>query len=87
MFPLTQKSLENMFNMAEEKNAKYVAITVKMKGHEKEELIVNRIENAFSKLAYYAQTYDENLVHKFADGIEITDIDFAHDLEEFEGMI
>lgn len=87
MITLTQENLEKMFNLAVRENAKYVAITVKMKGHEKEELIINRIENAFSKLAYYVQTYDERLVHKFADGIEITDIDFAHSLEEFEGLI
>ena len=87
MIAINQENLEKMFNMAVEENARYVAITVKMKGHEKEELIVNRIENAFSKLAYYVQTYDERLVHKFADGVEITDINFGHDLEDFEGMI
>lgn len=87
MIALTQENLEKMFDMGMKVGAKYVAITVKMKGHEKEELIINRIENAFSKLAYYAQTYDENLVHMFADGIEITDINYGYFLEEFEGMI
>ena len=87
MIAINQENLEKMFDMAMKIDAKYVAITVKMKGHEKEELIVNRIENAFSKLAYYAETYDENLVHKFADGIEITDINYGYWLDEFEDMI
>jgi len=45
---------------------RFFYITVAMEGFPMAEIIINPIENLDAKLAYYANTYDDNLKHKYA---------------------
>jgi hypothetical protein len=83
MIPLTMEYLENCFNRAKELNQKYVAIIVTMKGFPSDEIIINSSDNFDDKLAYYKNTYDENLKHKFAD-VKITGFTFGNSFAEIE---
>lgn len=84
MMPLTMEYLENCFNRAMELNAGYVAVRIKMEGFPTDEIIINPLENAVEKLAYYKKTYDEDLEHKFAKGISIVGFTFGKDFSEIE---
>ena len=55
-----------------------------MNGFPESEIIVNPIINADSKLAYYKNTYDEELNHKFSKGIRIAGFTFGNDMCKIE---
>lgn len=67
-----------------DKGAKYFYVSVFMEGFPTTELIVNVVDNAEKKLAYYEKTYNEDLIHKFSRTIGIVDFGYAHDLSELE---
>jgi hypothetical protein len=77
-------NLENCFNRAIEVGAKYVAVSIGMGGFKEEEIIINPIENAVDKLAYYKQAYFENLNHRFSQDITITGFTYGNSLAEIE---
>lgn len=84
MIPLTMEYLENCFKRAKELNQKYVAIQVYMNGFPRCEIIVNQVENVDTKLEYYKKTYDEELNHKFAEGIKIVGFSFGNSFTDIE---
>ena len=75
--------LEELFGLAKEDDAKFIAVAIEMDGFPEPEIIVNPIENADLKLEYYKKTYDENLNHKFAEGVRIIICDYGDSLGEF----
>lgn len=70
---LSQQNLKNCFNQAIEEGAEFVGVRFYIEGFPEEEVIINGKRNFESKLNYYLNTYDENLVHKFSKSkVEIT---------------
>lgn len=65
------KDLKRCFNNAVKFNSKYVAIMVSIEGFSKPEIIINPIENVYEKLEYYQKAYNDDLTHKYSDGIRI----------------
>lgn len=61
---------------------KPMQLLVEMPGFQSPEMIVNPPENIDDKMAYYANTYDENCEHKHAKGIAIIDAVFGMDISE-----
>lgn len=59
------------------KTKQSLGVLVEMPGFESAELIINPVENLEKKLAYYKNTYDENLQHKHAKGIKIIGYTFC----------
>lgn len=84
MFEITMKNLEISFEREKKYNAEFVAVKIEMEGFPEVEFIINPIVNADSKLAYYKNTYDENLNHKHAKGIKIVGCTFGNDWNEIE---
>lgn len=81
---VTMQNLKICFEAAIGKAANYVGVLVEMDGFETPEVIVNCQENIEQKLAYYENTYDENLQHKFAPGIRIIGFTFGGSLIDIE---
>lgn len=78
---MTKKNeLQECFLEAIEKGAKHVYVEIFMDTFPSSELIINPIDNALGKLAYYNNAYDENLQHNHSKGIQI--IDFGYSLDE-----
>lgn len=64
---------------------KSMQLLIEMPGFPAPEMITNPPENIDGKLAYYAETYDENCEHKHAVGIRI--IGVAAELHEGEAIL
>lgn len=71
----TMNDLEEAIQIAINVNED-IGIFIEMPGFEYPEVIYNPPENLRKKLEYYKQTYDENLEHKYAKGIKITEYTF-----------
>lgn len=69
--------LTNIFEMAVEVGAKYVAVMVEFEGQDAPEIIINPIENALDKIDYYKNTYDYNLNHRYSKGIRIVNASYG----------
>jgi MoaA/NifB/PqqE/SkfB family radical SAM enzyme len=74
--------LEECFKMAIESGERFVAVAIQMEGFNDVEFIINPIENAEAKLEYYKKTYDNELNHKFSNGIKIVGATFGNTFEE-----
>lgn len=83
-FVLKINHLENCFNKAKEVGANYIAVKIRMVGFPQDEIIVNPIENADSKLAYYKGAYDENLVHQWNRNISIVGFTYGKSFMDIE---
>lgn len=77
----TMTELENIFQKAKKKDAKYVMVKIAMQGFEKPEVIVNPKENIDSKLEYYKKAYKEDLHLKTFDGIQIVEAGYISDMQ------
>ena len=78
----TMSELENIFQEAKKKDAKYVMVKIAMQGFEKPEVIVNPKENIDSKLEYYKKAYKEDLHLKTFDGIQIVEAGYINNIQE-----
>lgn len=54
-----------------------VGVFIEMPGFELPEIIINPAENLEKKLEYYKNTYDEDLKHKYAEGVKIIGYTFC----------
>ncbi|MGM1044737.1 MAG: hypothetical protein ACQEXX_01185 [Bacillota bacterium] len=79
----TMKEMIEIFEDAKEFGAKYVAVKIEMDGFEKPEVIINEKENIDTKLIYYKNTYNEDLTHKFSQGIRIVNYSYGNTFDEF----
>lgn len=77
-------ALVKTFEEAKQYPGFYVAIKVSMDGFPEDEVIINRYENIDSKLEYYRNTYDQDLNHKYAKGIKITDFTYGESFDVIE---
>lgn len=63
---------------------RYIAVSIEFDETTDVEVIINPIENAEYKLKYYTQMYDENLRHKYANGVKIIRFTYGHTFETIE---
>lgn len=61
------------FIMAVKKNGDDIAIKLQISNQEKPEIIMNYNASIDTKLKYYIETYDDNLIHKNNSEIRIID--------------
>ncbi|ANC19349.1 hypothetical protein WR52_11405 [Bacillus cereus] len=62
----------------------YVAVQIRMDGFSSDEVIVNDKYNIYSKLAYYKETYNEDLEHRWNPGVRILGFAYGY---SFSGII
>ena len=79
-----KKWLEDSFRKGMTESYTYFAVKIHMEGFPEDEIIINPLENAEKKLEYYLNAYDEDLVHLFAAGIQIVDVDYADYVDELK---
>ena len=85
---LKKENLINCFENAKKEKANFIAALVEIPGNPLPELIINPTENFGGKLEYYKETYDENLIHKFADkDIKIAGFTRADTFGEIKKMV
>lgn len=84
MFSLDMKHLENCFNKAKEVGANYIGVKIRMDGFSEDEVIINPIKNVDDKLEYYKKVYDNDLNHKFSDGISIVGFTYGKSMMDIE---
>lgn len=77
-------NLEKCFKNAIENNSKYIAVKIKTRNSIGEEIIINPKSNFEAKLNYYKNAYNENLVLKSFDGIQIVGFTYGNSLEDIE---
>lgn len=77
-------NLEECFNKAIENNYKYIAVKIKTRNSIGEEIIINPKWNFEAKLDYYKNAYDENLVLRSFDGIQIVGFTYSNSLKDIE---
>lgn len=84
MYELKMVNLENCFNMAVAKKVNYVAVVIEMDGFDEKEIIINPIRNAVDKLEYYNKTYNDDLTHKYSNGIRIVGCTYGNNFADIE---
>lgn len=77
-----KKELINCFIEGLENDCQMVGVIVDIKDYDYSELIVNSRANIKKKIEYYKETYDDNLSHKNADDICITNFAYADNPRE-----
>lgn len=55
-----------------------------MEGFKEAEVIINKIDNAEDKLNYYRNVYDENLNHKYSNGIRIVGCSYGNSFADIQ---
>lgn len=80
----TMKELERAIEETQIIGFRYFAVVIRMDGFEDDEVIINTLYNSGDKLAYYKKVYDENLEHKFSDGIKIVGFAYGDTFDEIE---
>ncbi len=81
---LTVENLKECFNAAINNQAKFVGVLIEMKGFKEAEVIINKIDNAEDKLNYYQNVYDENLNHKYSNGIRIVGCSYGNSFADIQ---
>ena len=66
----TMGELEHIINTSIELNVE-LSLFIKLPNLVKPEIITNPPENLEEKLKYYKETYNDNLEHKYAEGVMI----------------
>lgn len=78
MKELTMTDLEQCFNEAKKRNAKYIAVRVTVPNCTMPETIINPRENFDEKLNYYKTAYNEDLTLKAFNKIRIHDFTIVY---------
>lgn len=76
--------LNSAFDTATTIGDRFIGIKVQMDGFEKDEIIINETENFKSKLEYYQRVYNEDLHHKFSQGIRIVDVASGNSFDDIQ---
>lgn len=66
----TIEELEHIINTSIEYNVE-LSLFIKLPNLVKPEIITNPPENLEEKLKYYKETYNDNLEHRYAEGVRI----------------
>ncbi|QZA69000.1 hypothetical protein 278BB001_53 [Bacillus phage 278BB001] len=64
--------MEDQITKAYNEGFNFFGVAVRIPGSMNNELIINHIGEYGAKLQYYKETYDENLHHKYVEGLRIT---------------
>ncbi|MGZ9868246.1 hypothetical protein ACU3L3_07465 [Priestia endophytica] len=78
------KDLKEVFEDAKKGSYEYVGVAIQMEGYPSKEVIINDYKNFEKKLKYYEEVYDEELNHKHAKGIKITDVVMGDTFDHIE---
>lgn len=81
---LKKEELIACFEQAKKINAVYIGVIIETRGSEGPEVIINPRENFESKLEYYKNAYNDDMVLKTYDGIRITKIDYGNSFNQLE---
>jgi len=81
---ITKKDLEQCFKDARYTDSLFIGVKISTRGSIAEEIIINPSENFDNKLEYYMKSYNDDLVLKTYDGIQITDCTFADSYDGIE---
>ena len=84
---INKEELIACFEEAKKVNATYIGVTVETRGSKGPEVIINRRENFDSKLEYYKNAYNDDMVLKTYDGIRITRILYADTFQQLENSL
>jgi hypothetical protein len=76
--------LRDMMNLALMEDFPFVAVEIHIEGFPTNEIIINRRDNIPSKLKYYEDAYDDDLIHKYSPSISIVDFDYADFVDELK---
>lgn len=76
--------LVEFFEIAEEKEAKYVGVLVSMPGFTAPEVIINSSVNFEEKLNYYKRAYNVDLTLKTFSGIRIIGATYGNNFAEIQ---
>jgi hypothetical protein len=78
-----KERLVESFETAIEEGAKYIFVEVHAEGSPANEIIINPIENAAIKLAYYQKAYNDDLVLPHAP-ISVVSFGYIENLSQLE---
>jgi len=78
------KNLENCFEEAAAKGAKYVGVKIQMQSFPTSEIIINDNENFERKLSYYKNSYNDDLKLKTFSGIKIVGFTYGDSFADIE---
>lgn len=81
---LTIKDLELTFYKAKKNNIKYVCIVTRLQNESKPEVIIYHKDSFESKIQHIKNTYNNDLTHKFVDGLEIIHYCYGNSFDEIE---
>lgn len=81
---LKKEDLINCFEQAKKVNAVYIGVVIETRGSKGSEVIINPRENFESKLEYYKNAYNDDMILKTYDGICITKIDYGNTFQQLE---
>jgi len=83
MNDLTLEGLQNSFKSEWACISNLVGVLIELPNGSVE-TIINHCENFSEKIRYYSLVYDENLNHKFSDGIKIVGWAFGDTFDDIE---
>lgn len=79
---MSKKEMLECFQYAKEVNAKFIAVSVKAKGSNGTEIIINPNCNIDQKMSYYESAYDDNLLLNANNDIRIVGFCYADSYED-----
>lgn len=85
--PLDQLNMQHLiicFNCAKELKMNFVGVTIDLPDAVGKEVIINSKENFDYKLAYYQNTYKDNLEHNHVRGLKITGFTFGRSFDDIQ---
>lgn len=81
---LTIKDLELTFYKAKKNNVKYIGIVTRLQDESKPEVTIYHKDSFDYKLQHIKDTYNDDLTHKFIDGLKIIYHCYGNSLDEIE---
>lgn len=82
---MKMNNLINCFKAAENNNARYIGLAIRVPDAHEPEIIINLSENFEVKLDYYKKMYDEDLSHKaVGDILQIIGFTYGNSFSDIE---
>lgn len=83
-FATAMDTFETLLQNALKNETPWMYVLMQMPNTDDEEIIVNPITNFEAKLEYYKNQYDEEMCHKYVEGLRIVGFGFVESLDEIE---
>jgi len=84
MGSLTIEYFNTTLERAKELDYRFIGVLIERDDFLKPEIRINQVDNFDSILAYYKETFNENLNHKFIKGQKISAFTFGNTFSEIE---